>query len=195
MILEKEKHTMLDRLEELLNDLFDLRNALENAMESKSWDGVYSVYEELGGDMVFDFEENSSDVEDKLAYIEDMIIQLKGSKKIEKKTAKKAVKKKRVKKKVNEFSVKDEKKKSGPVKGSGKNLFNYDDFAAEAEKENGFDKIDDSVKSNKRKSRPKYKTKSVRCLECSKMKNVLPELLVARDIGSFVCDDCLIKRR
>ena len=63
------------------------------------------------------------------------------------------------------------------------------DIIAEAEKETGYDKINDNVKPSNR-SRKSYSTKSVNCTECGSSNEVNP--LFARD--TYICDRCLQRR-
>ena len=88
------------------------------------------------------------------------------------------------------FSVKSNKPSRKVTDRKTENKFEeMHDAMAEAEKEQGYDKIDDNVKRTNR-SRRAYSTKTVTCGDCGSTSEVNP--LFARD--GYICDRCLQRR-
>jgi rubrerythrin len=110
-----------------------------------------------------------------------------------KKPMKKSRKKATVKKSENnkhDFAIKTN-KPSRKVSGNNrKNKFeDMTDIIFEAEREQGYDKINDKIKPTSR-DRKSYSTKAVKCVECNKNFDVHP--MFVRD--NYVCDRCIGRR-
>lgn len=104
---------------------------------------------------------------------------------------KKPVEKKEEKPRVDEnFSVQSNKPSRRVTDRHMENKFDdMHDVLAEAEREQGYDKIDDNVERTNR-TRKTYTTKTVTCTSCGAISEVNP--MFARD--GYICDRCLQKR-
>jgi len=105
---------------------------------------------------------------------------------------KKPVEKKEEKPRVDEnFSVQSNKssRKVSDRRQVENKFEGMQDAIAEAEREQGYDKIDDNVERTNR-TRKTYTTKTVTCASCGAISEVNP--MFARD--SYICDRCLQKR-
>lgn len=89
-----------------------------------------------------------------------------------------------------DFTVNSPKPKQ-TVQSSTENKFeSMSGIIEEAEREAGYDSIDDSVYKKSERTRRQYSTKSVTCLQCLNKFEVNP--IFARD--NYVCDACISRR-
>ena len=88
------------------------------------------------------------------------------------------------------FSTKPSKPKR-VVKSSVENKFDsMTGILEEAERERGFDSIDDSKSPRVERKRKEYKTRNVTCSQCNKSFDVNP--MFARE--NYICDRCISRR-
>jgi hypothetical protein len=169
---------------------------LEEAIDNKDWTLVCNVYSELTGEVKEvedDKVDNNSSVDEFLSALREKLKkELEQEKKIEpkKKVAKKQIKKTVEVKKSDDFTIDRKRKSRKPVTSAGNNKFEtMTEIIAEAGRDNGFDKINDSVKPSERTRRP-FTNKRISCLECSKSVEVHPMFVKE----NYVCDNCIQKR-
>jgi hypothetical protein len=176
----------------------NIAELLEKALEECNWDFVSDVYEMMTGKRIEP--PAPDDVFDMLCNISDKIANIEYSLSTENKEPVKVKKQSKTTRKKQSTAKKTENKTDFSVasskpsrKISGENRENkfeqMTDAIYEAEKENGYDQINDNVKPTSRK-RNSYSDKSVTCIECSKTFNVHP--MFAR--SNYTCDRCLGKR-
>lgn len=176
----------------------NIADLLQKALEECNWEFVSDVYEMMTGKRIDPPEPD--DVFDMLCNISDKISNLESNLLSENKTAgkkRKYTKKSNTKstnqKKLPEsidFSVASE-KKSRKISGDNReNKFEQmTGVMEEAEKESGYDKINDDIKPTSR-NRKTYSEKSVKCSECNNAFKVHP--MFVRE--NYVCDRCIGRR-
>lgn len=172
----------------------NIAELLQKALEECNWEFVSDVYEMMTGKRIEP--PAPDDVFDMLSNISEKISNLESNLLSDKKQPiknKKPVKKVSTPKKTevqSDFSVasnKPSRKISGQLR---ENKFEQmSDVIHEAERESGYDKINDKIKPTSR-SRRAYADKSVTCTECNKTFKVNP--MFVRD--NYICDRCLGKR-
>jgi hypothetical protein len=162
----------------------NIATLLKDALISGDWSGVSEAYFMLSGERIEPLESDTASILLSIMKKLDGLTQS-NPKKI---TAKKQ---KANKKQVDSsFSVVSNKPSRKVTDRRNENKFdNMQDIVAEAEKESGYDKINDNIKPSNR-SRKSYSTKSVTCTECGSSNEVNP--LFARD--TYICDRCLQRR-
>ena len=162
----------------------NIATLLRNALVNGDWSEVSEAYFMLSGERI-DPPEN--DTAAALSIIMKKLDGITANKPIKKTNKKQTAKKTEVDK---SFSVVSNKPSRKVTDRHSENKFdNMQDIIAEAEKETGYDKINDNVKPSNR-SRKSYSTKSVNCTECGSSNEVNP--LFARD--TYICDRCLQRR-
>lgn len=172
----------------------NIANLLQKALEECNWEFVSDVYEMMTGKRIEP--PTPDDVFDMLSNISERISNLESNLLSEEKKStkrKKAVKKVSTPKKADvksDFSVASE-KKSRKISGDNReNKFEQmTDVVKEAEKESGYDKINDDIKPTSR-NRKTYSEKNVKCSECDKTFKVHP--MFVRE--NYVCDRCIGRR-
>jgi hypothetical protein len=172
----------------------NIADLLQKALEECNWEFVSDVYEIMTGKKIEP--PAPDDVLDMLSNISEKISNLESNLLSDKKQSvkkKKPVNKVATPKKTevqSDFSVassKPSRKISGQTR---ENKFEQMlDVIHEAERESGYDKINDKIKPTSR-SRKAYANKSVICNECNKTFKVNP--MFVRD--NYICDRCLGKR-
>lgn len=171
---------------------------LEEAIDNKDWAMVCEVFYKITGEEK-KVEEDKVEIVDANSYSRqfhdmksEILSALREELGQEKKTQpKKPSPKKDVKpKQSDDFSVKNNKPSRKVTDRPSTNKFEQmQDLTAEAEQENGFDKINDNVKPVER-SRKTYSPKKVACTECGGINEVNP--IFARE--TYTCDKCMKKR-
>lgn len=172
----------------------NIANLLQKALEECNWEFVSDVYEMMTGKRIEP--PTPDDVFDVLSNISERISNLESNLLSEHKKPtkrKRAVKKASTPKKAevkSDFSVASE-KKSRKISGDNReNKFEQmTDIMEEAEKESGYDKINDDIKPTSR-NRKTYSEKNVKCSECDKTFKVHP--MFVRE--NYVCDRCIGRR-
>jgi hypothetical protein len=176
----------------------NIANLLQKALEECNWEFVSDVYEMMTGQRIDPPEPD--DVFDMLCNISDKIANLESNllsenkntskkRKYTKKSAAKIASKKKSPEPIN-FSVASE-KKSRKISGDNReNKFEQmTGIMEEAEKESGYDKINDDIKPTSR-NRKTYSEKNVKCSECDKTFKVHP--MFVRE--NYLCDRCIGRR-
>ncbi len=168
---------------------------LEEAIDNKDWTLVCNVYSELTGE-IKEIEDDKVEIVDANSFSKEFLSalrkELEQGKKTEpkKKVAKKQIKKTVEVKKSDDFTIDRKRKSRKPVTSAGNNKFEtMTEIIAEAGRDNGYDKINDSVKPSERTRRP-FTNKRISCLECSKSVEVHPMFVKE----NYVCDNCIQKR-
>lgn len=170
----------------------NIAELLKKALADADWTSVSEAYYMLSGERMI--EPGETDVFSMFTSIMNKLDDVMESKP-EKKPRTPAKKKSRtsVKKKPevdNDFSIRSNKPSRSIADRQFENKFEtMNDVIAEAERESGYDKINDNIKPTSR-SRKSYKTKTVKCIECSKSSDVNP--VFAKE--NYICDNCLQRR-
>lgn len=162
---------------------------LKEALASGDWSFVAQAYFMLSGEKVDPME---SDAFSLLSVILNKIQEIKDDMS-DKPKKKKPDKPKIIEKKeeIDKQFLMEYNKPSRKISGNqSENKFELmSDAIAEAERESGYDKINDNVTPTKR-SRKTYSTKKVVCTECNRSFDVNP--MFAKD--NYICDKCLQRR-
>ncbi len=172
-----------------------LVNLLYSALETGSWSSVSEAYFILTGERV-DIPELEP-LDESTAMLKNMVDRLEKLERQDppKKNTKRGRPRKKAIKKTNDqvaenFSMKPNKPERTVKAGKENKFESMLNVVEEAEKEKGFDLIDDTQKREKSTRNP-YKVVEVSCAVCEKMYNVNP--LFARE--TYTCDKCLTKRK
>jgi hypothetical protein len=172
----------------------NIAKLLEKALEECNWEFVSDVYEMMTGKRIEPPEPD--DVFNMLASISEKISNLESNLLSDKKQSvkkKNPAQKTSISKKTDvqaDFSVASNKPSRKISEQFRENRFEQmTDVIHEAERESGYDKINDKIKPSSRQ-RKAYADKSVTCHECGNTSKVNP--MFARE--NYICDRCLGKR-
>lgn len=164
----------------IINSLSKIADLILSGIESANWELIAQGYYDLTGKNVDIPEQDVDDTNRMLAKMMDRLDKLENGKKTKKKQTNDS----------KNFSVDSDRPSRKISQRRRENKFEtMQDVLIEAEKERGFDKIDDNIKPTAR-ARKQYTPKSVQCSECSSLNQVNP--LFARE--NYICDKCIQRR-